>query len=71
MWPFSRRRPRTVKRFASSADASGIRLPVRVIGALTPGYLRVIVGEGIGLIDDHEADWPTEWVPEAARRPNG
>ena len=34
-------------------------------------HIRVIVGPGIGLLDggSHQ-DWPLEWVPAAARRPN-
>ena len=71
MWPFSRQRPRPARRPASLGGSSGIRLPVRVIGSLSPGRFRVIVGEGIGLIDCHEVDWPAEWLPEAERRPNG
>jgi hypothetical protein len=42
-----------------------------VIGFLSPGYVRVVVGENVGLLDTHEASWPIEWVPETARRPNG
>ncbi len=71
MWPFSPRRPRSAKRPASLSGSSGLRLPVRGIGSLSPGHYRVIVGEGIGLIDHHETDWPAEWLPEAERRPNG
>jgi hypothetical protein len=53
------------------SDCAGLRLPVRVIASLRPGYFRVIVGEGVGLIDRNEVEWPTDWVPEHARRPNG
>jgi hypothetical protein len=45
---------------------------VRVIGLLTPGFARVIVGPGVGMMDGGtEQDWPLEWVPPATRRPNG
>ena len=52
MWPFSRRRPRPAKRSAAPVGFEGLHLPVRVVGALRPGYLRVIVGEG----REHECD---------------
>jgi hypothetical protein len=58
-------------RSAASARFTGLRLSVRVIASLRPGYLRVIVGEDSGLIDCNEVEWPVEWVPEHARRPNG
>jgi len=45
---------------------------VRVIASLWPGNWRVIVGPGVGMLDaGSEQDWPEEWVPAAARRPNG
>lgn len=70
MWPFSRHRRHSVVRVAASVGTPGLRLPVQVIGALTPGYLRVVVA-GNGLIDGGASDWPIEWVPDVARRPNG
>lgn len=44
---------------------------VRVIGLLSPGFARVIVAPGAGMLDggSHQ-DWPLEWVPESARFPN-
>jgi hypothetical protein len=45
---------------------------VRVIASLSPGWWRVIVGPGVGLLDGgSEQDWPEAWVPAAARWPNG
>jgi hypothetical protein len=45
---------------------------VRVIASLSPGTWRVIVGPGVGMLDGGaEQDWPEEWVPPSARRPNG
>lgn len=45
---------------------------VRVIGCLSPGLWRVVVGPGVGMLDGgSEQDWPEAWVPVAARRPNG
>jgi hypothetical protein len=45
---------------------------VRVIGSLSPGWWRVVVGPGVGMMDGgSEQDWPESWVPPAARRPNG
>jgi hypothetical protein len=76
MWPFSHRRSRLAKRSAqiagpsSSAGLPSPRLKVRVIGLLTPSYIRVRVSADTGLIDPHEVDWPIQWVPEAARWPN-
>ena len=47
-------------------------MSVRVIGLLSPGSVRVIVGPGVGLLDGgSEREWPLEWVPASARRPNG
>jgi hypothetical protein len=51
MWPFVRGRSHSPKRSASPPGSSGFRLPVRVIGSLRPGYLRVRVGAGVGPID--------------------
>lgn len=52
--------------------ASPQGIVVRVIGLLSPGYARVIVGLGCGMLDcGSEQDWPVEWVPAASRRPNG
>ena len=45
---------------------------VRVVACLSPGWWRVTVGPGVGLLDGgSEQDWPEAWVPAAARRPNG
>lgn len=45
---------------------------VRVIASLAPGWWRVIIGPGIGMLNGGtEQDWPESWVPAAARRPNG
>lgn len=71
MEAFSRHRNQPPKHVAARSGSTGLCLPVRVIASLRPGYLRVIVGEGIGMIDCNEVDWPIEWVPEQARRPNG
>ena len=49
-----------------------MRLSVRVIGCLSPGWWRVVVGPGVGMMDGgSEQDWPEAWVPPSARRPNG
>jgi hypothetical protein len=49
-----------------------MKILVRVIASLTPGIWRVIVGPGMGLMDGgSEQDWPNEWIPGSARRPNG
>jgi hypothetical protein len=43
---------------------------IRVIGCLSPGWWRVIVGPGVGMLGGGaEQDWPEAWVPVAARRP--
>lgn len=45
---------------------------VGVIACLSPGWWRVIVGPGMGMLDGgSEQDWPEAWVPVAARWPNG
>jgi hypothetical protein len=45
---------------------------VRVIGSLSPGMWRVVVGPGVGMLDGGaEQDWPAAWIPPAALRPNG
>lgn len=45
---------------------------VQVIGSLSPGWWRVILGPGVAMLDGgQEQDWPEAWVPPAARRPNG
>src|SRR5690242_10595990 len=47
------------------------RILVRVIGLLSPGYARVEVGPGVGMMaGGHEQDWPVEWLPLECRRPN-
>jgi hypothetical protein len=47
------------------------RILVRVIGLLTPGYARVEVGPGAGLMTGmSEQDWPLDWLPPECRRPN-
>ena len=47
-------------------------ISVRVIGLMSPGSVRVVVGQGVGLLDGgNEQTWPIEWVPASARRPNG
>lgn len=44
---------------------------VRVIANLSPGYWRVIVGPGVGLLDGgSQQDWKEEWLPISARQPN-
>jgi hypothetical protein len=68
---FSRRQRQRTKQLSVQSSLTGIQLPVRVIAPLRPGYLRVVIGEGIGMIDCNETDWPEEWVPQQARRPNG
>ena len=60
MWYFWRQRPRRARHPTSLGGSSGVCLPVRVISSLSPDRFRVIVGEGIGLIYCHEADWPAE-----------
>jgi hypothetical protein len=42
-----------------------------VIGLLAPGFARVVVGPGAGMLDggSHQ-DWPLEWIPPSARFPN-
>lgn len=44
---------------------------VKVIACLSPGFWRVIVGPGAGMLDggSHQ-DWPEDWVPLDARRPS-
>jgi hypothetical protein len=38
---------------------------------LSPGYARVTVGPGVGLLDGgSEQDWPVEWLPPESRQPN-
>jgi hypothetical protein len=44
---------------------------VRVIARLCPGWVRVVVGPGVGLINGgSEQDWPEDWLPAASRAPN-
>jgi hypothetical protein len=45
---------------------------VRVIACLSPKWWRVVIGPGVGHLDggSHQ-DWPEDWIPAAARRPNG
>jgi hypothetical protein len=67
MWSWFRRRPPTV---APAPPPQGVL--VRVIDLLSPRFARVIVEPGVALLDGgSEQDWPLEWVPAAARRPNG
>jgi hypothetical protein len=48
-----------------------IRILVRVIGVLSPGYVRVIVGPGLGMMDGgREQDYPAELIPSDLRVPN-
>jgi hypothetical protein len=61
---------------AMTASPADFRTPypvitVRVIGLLAPGFARVIVGPGVGMLDggSHQ-DWPLAWIPESARFPN-
>jgi hypothetical protein len=64
MWSWFRRRP------TQPPEPPGVL--VRVIGHLTPGFVRVVVGPGVGHLDGGiEQDWPLKWVPAAVRRPNG
>lgn len=45
---------------------------VKVIGGLSPGFLRVVIGRGQGMMDGgSEQDWPEQWIPPEERRPNG
>jgi hypothetical protein len=45
---------------------------VQVIFCSSPGWWRVVVGPGVGMLNGgSEQDWPEDWVPAAARRPNG
>jgi hypothetical protein len=53
-------------------NAGSQRIRVRVLGCLSPGVARVVVGPGLGLLDGGaEQDWPLEWVPVEARRAGG
>ncbi len=64
-WWFRRRRPQP----APAPEPQGV--VVRVIGLLGAGYVRVVVGPGIGQLDGGiEQDWRLEWVPLEARFPN-
>ena len=46
-------------------------ITIRVIAYLSPGYWRVTVGLGVGLLDGgSDQDWSEEDVPVRARRPN-
>ena len=46
-------------------------ITIRVIAYLSPGYWRVTVGLGVGLLDGgSDQDWPEKGVPVRARRPN-
>jgi len=46
-------------------------IQVRVIACLSPGWWRVIIGPGFGMLDGgSEQVWPDAWVPAKARRPN-
>jgi hypothetical protein len=66
MWWFRRRQPPP----APAPDPEGVL--VRVIGCLSPGHVRVLVGPGVGqLYGGLEQDWPLAFVPEWARFPNG
>jgi hypothetical protein len=66
MWSWFRRR----QTLADVPPAP--RVLVRVIGCLSPGFVRVVVGPSLGMLDGGlEQDWPDAWVPAAARRPNG
>ncbi len=64
-WLFRRWQPQP-------APAPGPRgVLVRVIGCLSPGYMRVVVGPGVGQLNGGlEQDWPVEFVPAEARFPN-
>jgi hypothetical protein len=45
---------------------------IRVIACLSPGWWRVTVGPGVGMLDGgFDQDWPEAYVPVMARRPNG
>ena len=49
-----------------------MEITIRVIDSLSPGFWRVIVGPGVGMMDGgSEQDWPEEWIPLAARCRNG
>jgi hypothetical protein len=66
MWSWLRRR----QVVAGVPPAPGVL--VRVVGCLSPGFVRVVVGPGVGMLDGgSEQDWPDAWVPASARRPNG
>ena len=44
---------------------------VRVIASLSPGWWRVVVGVGVGMLDGgSQQDWPDEHIPPDARLPN-
>ncbi len=59
------------RRCAPSPQATEPRILVRVIGLLSPGYARVVVGPGVGMLNGgSEQDWPVEWLPPQYRRPN-
>jgi hypothetical protein len=66
MWSWFRRRQ------TQGGVPPAPRVLVRVIGCLSPGFVRVVVGPGVGMLDGGlEQDWPDAWVPAPARRPNG
>lgn len=45
--------------------------PARVLGPASPGFLRVIIGPGIGMLDGGlEIDLPVNQIPEDLRLPN-
>lgn len=67
MWTWFRRRPTKI-----IPTPPQFQVTVRVIGLLSPGFARVIVGPGIGHLNGgSEQDWPLDKVPENARKPNG
>lgn len=67
MWTWFRRRPTKVVPTSRPPQVT-----VCVIGLLSPGFARVIVGPGMGHLNggSHQ-DWPLDWVPENARTTNG
>jgi hypothetical protein len=76
MWSLFRRRKAQFSSLSASEPPTETQpqptgVLVRVIGCLCPGYLRVVVGPGIGHLDGGvEQDWPIGVVPVEARFPN-
>jgi hypothetical protein len=69
-WLFRRRPPPAAVELDWRPGPPGAVL-VRVIALLSPGYARVVVGPGVGLLaGGSEQDWPLDWLPPGCRRAN-